>query len=108
MYSWRRDQTVKKFSSILPANSRLTTVDLSASPSRRPGSYNPFTGKIVQGKQSIKMAPIKGVAPTQLDKVSISKEAKDAEVQKIGVTDINNEEKTSSVLSKHIKYKGYV
>ncbi len=87
---------MKKFSSILPANKRLTTVDLTASPTRRPGSYNPYTGEITR---SVAMDPIKpaAVEPMKIDKVSLSSEA---EALKDGP-------KTEVLDKTHTKLKGY-
>lgn len=94
---------MRKFSSILPANARLTTVDLTASPSRRPGAYNPYTGEVI--KSSIKpivpvpIKPIEPVAvePIKLDKVSISEEAEA----------LKDDPVTEAIAKNHNKIKGY-
>ena len=86
---------MKKFSSILPSNSRLTTVDLNASPSRRPGSYNPFTGQVE--KSAVKPIKPPAMEPIKLDKVSFSPEAEA----------LNNNPKAEAITKTHTKYKGY-
>ena len=86
---------MKKFSSILPANARITTVDLTASPSRRPGAYNPYTGEVTKPS----MSPIKPVPlePIKLDKISLSPEAEA----------LKNDPKTEELTKTHTKLKGY-
>jgi len=94
---------LRKFSSILPANARLTTVDLTASPSRRPGAYNPYTGEVtkssVKQAEPIKLKPIEPVPvePIKLDKVSLSQEAEA----------LKNDPKTEAITKTHNKLKGY-
>ena len=86
---------MRKFSSILPANSRLTTVDLTASPSRRPGSYNPYTGEIAKPSTQPLVAAAK--EPIKVDKLTLSPEAKA----------LKNDSITDAITNNHNKFKGH-
>ncbi len=68
---------MRKISSILPANSRLTTVDLTDGPTRRPGSYD----ALAVSKKPSAVQRLQGSQGLALDKVTLSSEAQKAHIE---------------------------
>ena len=77
-FYYGRIKTLRKISSILPANSRLTSVDLSATSARRPGAYSPYGEST---KSEARNHRLENSGRIKLDKVSISEESKNIKDQ---------------------------